>query len=384
MSRRGRLPCGAGELLAAGAICALALWAFLGALAAAPAEARTVHFDGQRVEAARSWPVYRLSEHPRMCVRLDRRAVYLGTPAADSAARPKRDRAAAGDLGRRARASRAGVSALPTRATAAATTSAGAASSPGSASTPAPRPPRGRCRPGRDLALPGDRGLHRRPQPRLLAAEPDRELGQRPDRRRLAPDPDLRRPAGADQRLQQLRQDQPQPGDRAGRRRGKRRGRQAERPRDGPGSPIYNDMEAYTQTSSATAATLAFLEAWTEKLHSLGYQSGVYSSSGSGIEDLADQIGTGYVLPDHLWFANWNGRRSTADPYVPASAWASHQRIHQYRGGHDETLRRGHDQHRQQLRRRGDGREQRRRSRQRRPARLPRPRPARPRRGSCG
>ena len=43
----------------------------------------------------------------------------------------------------------------------------------------------------------------------------------------------------------------------------------------GPGSPIYFDMEAYTRTSSATSATLAFLEAWTEKLHTLGYTSGV-------------------------------------------------------------------------------------------------------------
>jgi hypothetical protein len=104
----------------------------------------------------------------------------------------------------------------------------------------------------------------------------------------------------------------------------------------GPGSPIYNDMEAYTQTSSATATTLAFLEAWTEELHSLGYVSGVYSSSASGIEDIADQIGTGYNLPDQLWFANWNGQASSTDPYVPASAWSQHQRIHQYRGGHDE------------------------------------------------
>ena len=105
----------------------------------------------------------------------------------------------------------------------------------------------------------------------------------------------------------------------------------------GPGSPIYFDMESYSRTSSASAATLAFLEAWTQKLHSLGYVSGVYSSSASGIADLAAEIGSGYVLPDDLWIANWNGQQSTADPYVPASAWTDHQRIHQYRGGHDET-----------------------------------------------
>jgi hypothetical protein len=104
-----------------------------------------------------------------------------------------------------------------------------------------------------------------------------------------------------------------------------------------PGSPIYFDMESYSPTSSAAAATLAFLEAWTTKLHSLGYVSGVYSSSASGIADLADQIGSGYIEPDDLWFANWNGQQNTLDSYVPANAWAAHQRIHQYRGGHDET-----------------------------------------------
>ena len=105
----------------------------------------------------------------------------------------------------------------------------------------------------------------------------------------------------------------------------------------GPGSPIYFDMETYTRTSSATAATLTFLEAWTEKLHALGYVSGVYSSGASGIADLAGEVGSGYVLPDDIWIANWNGQADRTDPYVPASGWAQHQRIHQYRGGHDET-----------------------------------------------
>ena len=76
-------------------------------------------------------------------------------------------------------------------------------------------------------------------------------------------------------------------------------------------------MEAYSRTSSATSATLAFLEAWTEKLHALGYVSGVYSSSASGIADLAGQLGTGYTLPDDLWIANWNGQKNTADPVRP-------------------------------------------------------------------
>ena len=105
----------------------------------------------------------------------------------------------------------------------------------------------------------------------------------------------------------------------------------------GAGSPIYYDMESYTRTASATNATLTFLGAWTTRLHALGYDSGVYSSSASGIADLVSRLGSGYPQPDDIWFANWNGRANASDPYVPASAWADHQRIHQYRGGHDET-----------------------------------------------
>jgi hypothetical protein len=105
----------------------------------------------------------------------------------------------------------------------------------------------------------------------------------------------------------------------------------------GPGNPIYFDMEAYTRTSSASRATLTFLAAWTAQLHVLGYASGVYSSSASGIADIAGEIGTGYLLPDDLWMGNWLGREDTLDPYVPSTAWSNHQRIHQFRGGHDET-----------------------------------------------
>lgn len=105
----------------------------------------------------------------------------------------------------------------------------------------------------------------------------------------------------------------------------------------GPGSPIYFDMEAYSRSSTNTAAVLTFLSAWTTQLHALGYVSGVYSSGASGIADLGRAIGGPYTLPDDLWSANWNGAQNTLDPYVPTSAWADHQRIHQYRGGHNET-----------------------------------------------
>jgi hypothetical protein len=105
----------------------------------------------------------------------------------------------------------------------------------------------------------------------------------------------------------------------------------------GTGSPIYFDMEAYTPSTSATKTVLTFLEAWTSKLHELGFQSGVYSSSGSGIADLAGQLTTGYPLPDDIWTANWNNQENTLDSLLPSTAWANHQRIHQFRGGHDDT-----------------------------------------------
>jgi Domain of unknown function (DUF1906) len=105
----------------------------------------------------------------------------------------------------------------------------------------------------------------------------------------------------------------------------------------GGGNPIYFDMEAYNRTSTNTNAVLAFLEAWTTALHAGGYESGVYSSDASGISDLVAQFGTGYVEPDELWIANWNNQQSTADPDVPTTEWAAHQRLHQYRGAHNET-----------------------------------------------
>jgi Domain of unknown function (DUF1906) len=105
------------------------------------------------------------------------------------------------------------------------------------------------------------------------------------------------------------------------------------------GNPIYLDMEAYSRGGTNTSTVLSFLSAWTSRLHAGGYKSGVYSSGASGIEDLVARVGTGFKEPDDLWIADWNGRQATSDPYVPGSDWASHRRLHQYDGGHDETYR---------------------------------------------
>lgn len=106
----------------------------------------------------------------------------------------------------------------------------------------------------------------------------------------------------------------------------------------GTGTPVYFDMEGYDNSNaSCKNAVLNFLSGWTQGLHAAGYLSGVYSSAASGIADLASQYGTGYPVPDDIWIADWNGDPVLADPYVPDSDWASHQRLHQYYGGHAET-----------------------------------------------
>jgi hypothetical protein len=104
----------------------------------------------------------------------------------------------------------------------------------------------------------------------------------------------------------------------------------------GPGNPIYYDMEAYARKPRNTRAVLAFLQAWTNGLHAAGYKSGIYSSEYSGIEDLVNRAGAAYAEPDDIWVANWNGVRSTYDPILPSADWASHQRIHQFAGDHNE------------------------------------------------
>jgi len=307
-----------------------------GAIAAA-ASARAIHFDGQRVEAPRSWPVYRLSERPHMCVRLDRRAVYLGTPGANQrcpAAAMGRQRAILVEPRAAAGASR---SAPPTPPRRIASASAGgsvftglgfdACTAPSSRSMAA-----WESSPYRAVGV-YIGGVNRAcSQPNLTATWVDAQTSAG---WHLIPTyVGLQAPTSSCSSCAKLSSSQATAQGAAA---ANDAVALASSIAMGPGSPIYYDMESYTRTSSATAATLAFLEAWTEELHSLGYVSGVYSSSASGIADLVGQLGSGYVLPDHLWFANWNGQANTSDPYIPASGWSQHQRIHQYRGGHDET-----------------------------------------------
>ncbi len=108
----------------------------------------------------------------------------------------------------------------------------------------------------------------------------------------------------------------------------------------GPGSDIYFDMESYTQGPQCSGSVRAFLSSWTQALNYNGYSSGVYSSAATGIEDLAQGFPQpGYVAPNKIWIARWNGVPDvySHDSYVPDTLWAPYARIHQYRGGHNET-----------------------------------------------
>ena len=111
---------------------------------------------------------------------------------------------------------------------------------------------------------------------------------------------------------------------------------QAQRLGFAPKSPIYYDMEGYPPGQSTRA--LRFLSAWSTRLHKLGYSSGVYSSSSSGVADLAAQYGRGvYTMPDVIYDALWNGQANTSDSVLSPAQWANHHRLHQYRGNVTQT-----------------------------------------------
>ncbi len=325
---------GRGALLAWGVLSAFLIAALIGP-APPTASAKALSFRGETVRVPDSWPVYRLAQHPGMCVRLDRRAVYLGTPSANQNCRAE---GAVG--GRRAilvdpGAERARGSATRPQATASAGGSVftglgfDACSAPSSKAMAA-----WEDSPYRAIGVYIGGDNRACSQPNLTAGWVSAQTAAG---WHLIPTYVGRQaPTSACSsctlistfRATAAAQGSEAAADAVA---------EASAIAIGPGSPIYFDMEAYSLTASASAATLAFLEAWTDKLHALGYVSGVYSSSSSGIADLADEVGSDYALPDALWIANWNGLQNTSDPQVPANAWAQHQRIHQYQGGHNET-----------------------------------------------
>jgi hypothetical protein len=106
-------------------------------------------------------------------------------------------------------------------------------------------------------------------------------------------------------------------------------------------STLWYDLEAFDDTNRrCRESALAFLSAWTNKLHDLRYVSGVYSSAGSGIKVLDDvrvERPAAYTLPDMIWIARWDGVANTSTSYIRNDGWRPGGRIKQYLGGHDET-----------------------------------------------
>jgi peptidoglycan hydrolase-like protein with peptidoglycan-binding domain len=112
----------------------------------------------------------------------------------------------------------------------------------------------------------------------------------------------------------------------------------------GPRSTLWYDLEHFdVSRDRCRESALSLVSAWTNTLHDLGYRSGFYSSAGSGIKMLDDarvHEPRRYSLPDQLWVARWSGTpfriNDAGNTYLRDDGWPR-DRVHQYRGGHDET-----------------------------------------------
>jgi hypothetical protein len=108
------------------------------------------------------------------------------------------------------------------------------------------------------------------------------------------------------------------------------------------GSVLYYDMERYNDPGDGTCstATIAFLKGWTERIHELGYVSGVYGSPTNAVPDWWPMPAGSRM--DAIWMARWDNVMSvwvynSPSPAFPAGAWADHQRIKQWQAPHNET-----------------------------------------------
>lgn len=116
------------------------------------------------------------------------------------------------------------------------------------------------------------------------------------------------------------------------------------------GSTLWYDIEDFPLNDATDPeagndcrrSVLSFLSAWTERLHRLGYRSGVYSNVAAAVDalDYADTVSPGsYELPDQIWYAWANGRADTRidQRWVRGDNWMPHARIHQYALDTDAT-----------------------------------------------
>jgi hypothetical protein len=109
-----------------------------------------------------------------------------------------------------------------------------------------------------------------------------------------------------------------------------------------PGTVLYNDLESYTDRATWDAPVVAYLTAWTDRLHELGFGSAAYVAVGSGVKALGDHYAQApRSMPDVLWAANWNGAATVGDTDMGlprrTHRWAGQRRAHQFRGDHNAT-----------------------------------------------
>jgi hypothetical protein len=107
-------------------------------------------------------------------------------------------------------------------------------------------------------------------------------------------------------------------------------------------APVYYDMEAYPRNAACTKQVQAFANGWVYGLNSRGYQAGMYSSLCSGIVDLQAGLATAKWIMNHIWIAAWNNTPNIFGFNIPPCPlsdlnWMFNQRVHQFKGGHDET-----------------------------------------------
>ncbi|GAA2007909.1 cell wall-binding repeat-containing protein [Catenulispora subtropica] len=107
----------------------------------------------------------------------------------------------------------------------------------------------------------------------------------------------------------------------------------------GNDATIFVDMEPYHEAATAQAVT-TYLKSFGNALSGTGYKLGLYGNSANPATDrspigdaaadpaLRTQIAAVDIAGYTADQANFNA--TTNDPYVPASLWAKHQRIHQY------------------------------------------------------
>ncbi|WP_406738734.1 DUF1906 domain-containing protein [Streptomyces sp. NBC_00853] len=108
------------------------------------------------------------------------------------------------------------------------------------------------------------------------------------------------------------------------------------------GTVLYNDLENYTDRATWDAPVVAYLTAWTDRLHELGFRSAAYVSVSSGVKALSAHYHQApRAMPDVLWAARWNLSASVSDTDMGlkkgTAKWAGPRRAHQFRGDHDAT-----------------------------------------------